>query len=331
MSMLTLGDLAQSYAHRRANTRMTSELTRLGTELTTGLKTDKRLAGTGDSGPLSSIERSLTRLKGFDTATTEAKLFSQSTQDVLERLSKQLGSVSSDVQQLATDPNSADAAAKRARGAFEASVSTLNTSVSGRTLLAGVQSSGPAMADADTMMNALRTQIDGITDPAAVSRAIDDWFGEGGGFDTVGYLGGEPRATTRLSPDDDLRIDATGDDPAIRSSLASLAKAALAAEGASDLAPQDRVELLRDAAGGTADSRSALIGLQTRIGAAQERVEIATARNESEKASLESARLALISADPYETVSRMEQVQAQLESLYTITARMSRLSLTNYL
>ncbi len=45
----------------------------------------------------------------------------------------------------------------------------------------------------------------------------------------------------------------------------------------------------------------------------------------------ETARLGLISVDPYETASKLQEAQTQLETLYSITARMSRLSLVNFL
>ncbi len=46
---------------------------------------------------------------------------------------------------------------------------------------------------------------------------------------------------------------------------------------------------------------------------------------------MEIARTELIGADPYDTATEMEAVQGQLETLYTVTARLSRLSLADFL
>lgn len=333
MAMLSIGDMAQSYVSRRANTRLTSELGQLGNELTTGIKSDLRAAVAGDSGPLSSLERSLTRLQGYKTATDEARLFSQTTQDVLGRVASQLGAM---VPVLApvidgSNPNAVKAASIRAADAFDASVAALNTAVGGRHLMSGMTSGTPALAPAEAMMDALKASVAGLPNAADVSAAVDAWFAPDGGFDAVGYTGGAARGPVRISPDEDVRIDATANDPAIRAALGSMAKAALAAEGATGLDAGGRAELLQTALADTLGGETELVSLRARVGTAQERVELASARNETEKASLETTRLALIAADPYETATRMEQVQAQLESLYTVTARLSRLNLTNYL
>ena len=39
----------------------------------------------------------------------------------------------------------------------------------------------------------------------------------------------------------------------------------------------------------------------------------------------------MIGADIYEATTRFQQIETQLQSLYAITARMSRLNLTNFL
>jgi flagellar hook-associated protein 3 FlgL len=46
---------------------------------------------------------------------------------------------------------------------------------------------------------------------------------------------------------------------------------------------------------------------------------------------LQIARVGLVSVDPYAATSALTATQSQLESLYAVTARVSRLSLANYL
>ena len=73
------------------------------------------------------------------------------------------------------------------------------------------------------------------------------------------------------------------------------------------------------------------ITLSARIGTAEAQIETARTRNAAEETALGILRSGIGSVDPYEAATRLETVRAQLESLYLVTARVSRLSLTEYL
>ena len=45
----------------------------------------------------------------------------------------------------------------------------------------------------------------------------------------------------------------------------------------------------------------------------------------------EIARLGIVSMDPYDAATALTEAESQLDTLYTVTARLSRLSLANYL
>ena len=61
------------------------------------------------------------------------------------------------------------------------------------------------------------------------------------------------------------------------------------------------------------------------------RIGDADASNQAQITTLKIAQLQMISVDPYEATTLLQQAQTQLEQLYTITARMARLHLTDYL
>jgi len=63
----------------------------------------------------------------------------------------------------------------------------------------------------------------------------------------------------------------------------------------------------------------------------QARIDTATTRNTSEATALGIARAGLVQLDPYETATRLQHAETQLQLIYTLTARMSRLSLADYL
>ncbi len=71
--------------------------------------------------------------------------------------------------------------------------------------------------------------------------------------------------------------------------------------------------------------------LQARIGTVQAQVAEARARNAAEESALGIARNGLVEIDPYHRAAELQDLQNRLESFYVITARLSRLSLTEYL
>ena len=74
--------------------------------------------------------------------------------------------------------------------------------------------------------------------------------------------------------------------------------------------------------------RAALAG---RIGISEARIDEASTRNESESNALQVLKYDLLGVDAYDAATRMETAQNQLETLYAVTARLSRLSLVDFL
>ena len=73
------------------------------------------------------------------------------------------------------------------------------------------------------------------------------------------------------------------------------------------------------------------VTLAARIGTVEAQIEAARTRNSAEETALGIFRSEIGSVDSYEAATRLEQARSQLESLYLITARVSRLSLTEFL
>jgi flagellar hook-associated protein 3 FlgL len=74
-----------------------------------------------------------------------------------------------------------------------------------------------------------------------------------------------------------------------------------------------------------------IVELRAGLGALEARVEESATRNATQRTALQIAKSELVGADQYETASRYENARSQLESLYAITARSQRLSLSEFL
>lgn len=336
MTPITLGDLAQSFQLRGQNTTLKTQLGTLAQELSTGVAADLGKRVSGDFVPLSSIERSLSTLSAYKTAGAEAALMTNAMQASLESLSGVASDLSpnlllagNSVGDTLVTTTGVDAQSK-----LEQAVAALNTTVAGRALFAGADTDQTALAPANDIIAGLKAATAGQTTADGVMAAAQAWFDTpGGGFESLIYGGSDtPAGPVRLAEGQSLTLDVSAADPALRDMLRGLATAALLADPtvlAGDEA--GRAALAKKAGEHLLTAEGPLSTLRAEIGGAQNRIETIQAENASHASMLELARSELIGADPYETATELEAVQGQLETLYTVTARLSRLNLADFL
>ncbi|MBK1634786.1 flagellin [Rhodovulum adriaticum] len=331
MGVSSIGDLSRGLLLRQTQTKLKADLSRLSAELATGTRQDLRAHVQGDFRPLAAIDQRVSLLQARAQAGQETAL-------VAEAMQTALGSLGTAVQDIAPDLLMAGDAtravgtgtlAQQATGLLDQAVAALNAQAAGRALFAGARSDGPALTGADTMLAALRQEVDGLTDAASIRDRVFAWFdAPGGGFETQAYRGttDPPGPVTATGPETpEIAINAT--DPALRQMLGGLALAALCADA--DLPDRDSVAAMAGVR--LMGATTALSDLQADLGQIQTRMEQAMTANAAERGTLDLARSDITGADPYETATALQDSQARLETLYTITARLSRLSLAEYL
>ena len=335
MSNLTLGDMASTFQTQRLTRQLKADLTRLSTELTTGVREKTSSKVTGDFGPIAGIERALKALDAYKTATTEAATLTDTVQLSLEYIQTTNQELAPGLLQASSSRNATllQNTAMDARQKLTSVVSHLNTRVADRTLMAGAATDGAAVADADTIMAELLSATAAASSATDISAAVDAWFDTpGGGFETLGYLG----STTDMGP---IRVGdgevvtqpVRADDQALRDVMKAYAKSALIAEGRLPGDVDAQAELIRISGESMMTADGALTTLRAEIGSQQGRIEDISVQNTAERSALEIARNDLIGADPYETASELEAVYGQIETLYTVTARIARLNFTDYM
>ncbi len=334
MSFTSIGDLALSFQLRRDNATLSSEMRRLATELSTGLKTDVATAVGGDFGSLSGIETALSRIGGFKTNLIDQQFEAsarQTAMDAIQTYSDNLTPALLFANDLEQSPQ-LNITGRESRENLERVIEALNTSVGGRTLFAGTATDGAAVADIDTIMTALETLVAAETTAAGVEAALDTWFGAGGDFETVAYIGSATGlADVPIAQGEVVTTDFAADDLELRETLKGFALGALLGETATALTLDERIVLAGRSAEILINGNSDFVSFRSRLGLVEEQIEVAQARTASEESTLEIARIDLVGADAYETAARLEETQARIESLYVMTARLSGLSLVDYL
>ena len=334
MNISGMGDLAQGYSLRQRTVGIREEIERLTAELTSGQVSDVKSVLRGNLSFLTDVERRSAVLDSYSVATTEADTFTSAMQlaltnfsDVTEDLSGTLisagsSSLGADVLDVASD----------ARAAFSGLVGTLNGNVAGRSLFAGNATATRALVDPETILADLSAAIAGATTPADMVTQAQAWFADPLGFEASAYQGSaDPLSDFQLSPEERLSLDVRATDPGLTSALANVAVAALAADPAFGLGIQEQSQLLSQAGQELLLGADAVTAGQALVGLAQGQIEKASVRNAATLTSLNLAKNAMLEADPYETATKLEEAQFQLQSLYSVTVRTSQLSLLNYL
>lgn len=335
MTITSIGDLAQSFASRRQSSALQAQLNRLTQELSSGQTSNVAQAMGGSFGQLADIEHQMVVQASYKSATSEAALFAANMQIAMERVQNALTDVSG-VAALSSVSNSAtaiSATAQNARGGLDAIVSALNMDVAGRPLFAGTDLDSAPLPGAGMILDEARLAIAGAPDAAAVAAALEAFFMDaGGGFETLIYQGGDAYLSPQqLGNGETVQLSIRADDVALRAAMKDMAMAALADDPGLGLDTDGRLALLNGAADGMRTQIDAVTDIRANLGFAESRIEQSSSRISAELTGLRMARSELLSVDMFETASKLEEVQLQLETLYTLTARNSRLNLVNFL
>ena len=162
---------------------------------------------------------------------------------------------------------------------------------------------------------------------------FEAWFEDaGGGLETMGYLGSNSdMGPMMIAEDETVSVGVRADSQVIRDTLKGYALMSLIVDGALAGQVTEQADLAAAAATQLLAADGDITDVRARIGAVEARIEDAQARNAAEKSAYELARTELVGADPYQTATELQAVYAQIETLYTVTARIAGLKFTDYM
>ena len=335
MQTFSVGDMATSLLLSRQGASLKSAMQTLSTEATTGLASDQTAKVKGNYVPISGIESSLTQLAAYSSVTSETQVITNVMQVALGTISDQASSLGS-AMLAGTTSNSTivvDALGVQAAQKLQTVMAALNTKVGDRSVFSGVKSDQAAVGSADDLLASLQGAItaSGAITSGEVETAVNAWFDDPNGYTAQSYTGGEALAPVAIGPGQTAQVDVTAKDPAIIATLKGLALGALLSKGVLAGDSASRADLAKRAGVQLAGSQTIVAQLGARLGTTEATIQNAVTRNDAEKGALETGRLNLLSVDPYETASRFQETQGRLQTLYTLTARASRLSLVDFL
>ena len=334
MNFLSIGDLAQGFALRQQNTVLKQQMDRLSQELASGLTSDVTQHLSGNLMHLADVQHKMELAEAYQRGADQGRNETTVMQLALDTLQTATTDLSSTALTVGTTTGTVgvDAFADEARRTIGTILSALNTHVGGRSLFAGDEITRSPLGSVDDFLTAIQAAVAGSTNTIDVTTALDTFFGAGGGFETLIYQGGTAaRNAYQLGEGESVTLDLRADDAAFRDVLKQVSIAAVLDDPGVTLTALEKTSLTEQVGVALLTSQDEVTRIRADLGFAEGRIDRASTRLATEMASLALVETELLAVDPYDTATELETVQLRLETLYTITSRMSRLSLVNYL
>ena len=336
MTLNSIGDQARAYALQVASNRIKTTMATLTQEVSSGQVADIGQRVNGNTRALSEIESRIRLTGQMQQNGADAAIRLQAVQDMFEGVRSTTADLG---MALGISPFADEALlntrTKEAVSAFTSVIQKFNGTNSNRHILSGDASDIRPISEPGDILDSLQALTAGMTTADDVAQAIAGWFDApsgGGGFLDVAYHGtfGPPQRIM-VGEGVAVEMETTAASPAVRDLLKGLATAAIIDRGALAGSHSEKAALLSIAGRTMITADGTILNEMGRVGLDQQTVQRAQVTNGASLNTLGRARGDIRSADPFETAAALNEVQSQLESLYAVTARLSKLKLVDFL
>ena len=214
-------------------------------------------------------------------------------------------------------------AARDAKAALSASLSSLNARYGDRFLFAGDATSTLPFSDQSALLADIELIAASATDSADFATQLDDYFTS----PTGGWLQNIYQGSTTASDPESV----TADNDAIKSLIRDLAVLAISGPDGPLASLDGYKTLVQETSLSLSSSETQITNLRADLGVYEERNAIEQKTLDTEETVLTASFNDLTARDQYEAATELQSLQTTLEASYLITARLSQLSLLNYL
>ncbi len=348
MKTTFISSQAVSDAMRYQIMSMQQQLTTAQTEVTTGQLADPGVTLGSRTGQAVSLSRDVDRLNGLVDSNSLISTRLSATQDGLGQISDLTQTFLSALTASkagGVDPSVTQSAAQ---SALSSVTSILNTSVNGEYLFSGINTDVQPISDFNATGSPAKAALDASfqsyfgfsqTDPAASNITADQMNDF---IDTQvepQFLGSGWQANWSNATDQPIvsRISLNETtDTSVSANTDGTKKFMMAAAMVSDLmqgtlSAGAKSAVINRASGLVTDSLTASAAQQAQLGIAQNRVSGASDRINSQIDLFQRNLQDLEGVDPYEASTKITSLLNQIETSYSLTARIQQLSLVNYL
>lgn len=334
MQLSNYPDLLAYTRRSRTTAEIKNRMLTASQEAVTGLKSDLTKATNGDLGRAHLLKKAQSDIEQSQQINTLSKSRLSLMSGALTSVRDTIDNIDSrTIVALNTEnPFSTDALIDEARANVKNMMSSLGVRHGERNLFSADKTDTPTFGDADAFLSDIEGLISSAPDTAAAISAIDDYFADGGDFETRIYQGGDGKAPhLPIGNGRSIEVSVSGKSQSIKDVLKGMAILATSKSALPDGDKASFNTLMTEGARSVTKATTGLVQLDAEIGIHMQSLETAGKQNESEALDLATSFQNLFGRDQYEAAGELKQLQIQLEASYAITARLSNLTLTNFL
>jgi flagellar hook-associated protein 3 FlgL len=298
------------------------------------VKNDLLQEAGGDSRILSAIKQTISRVDASVEKIRVVQFRMQSQLTVYEAVSDKLDRVSSDLLRLDLfgDGLHPEQVSKNFSHHFLELIGKFNTRVGGRSLFSGDFVDRPAVIEPRSIIDAMSESIPEGASRADVDRVVSEWFDVGGGFDAF-----IPRSAGIETDSRYLDSQSVGDSSQyigldhFRKALGALVKGALVGNIDHKLSVDTQREIFSSLIGEIRDASEYMRAESEVIGTDFQRTDHVLETALTQRAMAVSLMNDIMLVDPYEAATLLQENINRLDKIMAVIARLSKLSLSNFL
>jgi flagellar hook-associated protein 3 FlgL len=321
---------------------MQQQLTEAQTEMVTGKVADTGLALGAQAGQAVSLSRDMDRLKGLVSSNALISTRLTATQNALGQFADVAQSF---ISTLVTDGSgslSDSVVQAAAQTALSSATSALNTNVDGEYIFSGVNTDAQPINDftSGSLQASFQSYFGfSIDDPQAASltgdqmnQFMDDLQNSqfrGTGWATTWSKASDQPITNRISLNETAQTSVSANNDGVQDFM--MAAAMVSDLSGGKLSGAAKSAMIGRAVSLVGSTQATLTDQQSQIGLVQNRVSNANDRMNSQVSLFNTQLVGLEGVDQNEAATRISTLLNQIETSYTLTARIQKLSLVNYL
>lgn len=347
MKVSFVSSQAISQAMRYQMLRVQGELVSANKEVVTGRAADVGLLLGARTGLSVSFHREIDRLNGLIDSNQLAAARLDATQLGLRELSSTSEMLLSTLTTVWAAPSSQSIARQDAEAALSSLIGTLNGSLNGEFLFAGINTDvkpiddflDPASVSRDAFDTTFQAHFGfapNAAGAASITTAQMDAFLDliepqflGGDWNTLWSTATDQQITSRITLSETAETSVSANISGVRKLAMAAAVVAVTFEG--PISDEGRNAVLSRAMGLLDGAINELASQQGQVGITEKRITNANERM-SMQADLFTKNVSeMEGVDPYEAATRVSGLTAQIELSYSLTARMQQLSLLRFL
>ncbi|MEM7487799.1 MAG: hypothetical protein AAF390_01610 [Pseudomonadota bacterium] len=331
--MITTGYFLGALLPRDNSTETRARIDTLSQELITDRHADLGEALRSDFSQVSVAAHELRTYRAHAASLLQAETWGQGLQTALGGMQDDLQRLFEAIPASLTGTGDMDLAGigEIGSGVLSDLLSQLDARVGGRGLFQNGHPGASPPPDAQTVMADIAALAGGATDLVGLTAAVDAYFAPGGPYGlAAATLPADPVAFP-TGPAETAAFQISAASPEIVTALQKAALAAALPDAGFPMSETDREAARSSLIEGIATATSGLTGLRGRIGAVEARISDIADRLDSARARQETALGDATAPDPNETATRLQAEMSRLETTYAITARRSRLRLTDFI